>query len=357
MNKKSKYAINGAIGGTLAFGIANCLSQYADYRDSVKSFDWERLLGSLLKGAIAGGAIGLVIGAIRDHFNALEKPRDTSSELLDIVQQNRLTKRHPEYINGRSKVDAINDLLCAQFGDVLMQRPVDYGSVDKGTALIDNSDFDMAALFKPGAFSSTGEMINSVHDHLKENKHLLGNATVRMQGKSVGLAIKDGDTTAKFDVVPCRITKIRGNKTSGYLHKRETTLLGTKKSFTKTNIPLLKAQTLSPTQQKMVVALKCWKKNKRLRLKGNLIEALVREAYAYNRGKIPRAFAEKIIMVWRYIADNLQTVVIRSVENTNNILTRMSDANKRAIIQASRAAVADYEYQPNSIVEAIGSKA
>lgn len=353
MKKAIKYAGYGTVLGAIAFGIVDGIAQHKAYSNQGKKFDLNRLLKAMAKGGLICGGGGLVVGAARDLFNELEEPIDSSAALLNFVEQNRLTKAHPEYIEGYRKVEVVRNMLIEGFGDMLMRRPEDYGSAAKGTALIGNSDFDLSALFRPEAFPTTGVMLHEVHDYLEENKQALGKSKVRLQGKSVGIEIKDGRKTTKIDVVPCRITEVGRNKVSGYLHKRKDTLFGTETSFTKTNIPLIKAQKLSATQQKLVVVLKCWKNSTGLILKGNLIEALVREAYICNRGKVPRPFADKLVMVWRFIADNLQNLVIRSIENTNNILTRISDFDKAAIISACKCAIEDYQYQPNSIVRVV----
>lgn len=58
-------------------------------------------------------------------------------------------------------------------------------------------------------------------------------------------------------------------------------------------------------------------------------------------------------MVLKHIAKNLDVAVIRSIENTNNILTNICEQSKREIIDACQQAIDEYKYQPNSIVKAI----
>ncbi len=61
-------------------------------------------------------------------------------------------------------------------------------------------------------------------------------------------------------------------------------------------------------------------------------------------------------MVIQHIADNLDSAVIRSVENTNNVLTNIPQEDKNIVINASRKATEDYKYQPNSIIGSLSIK-
>ncbi len=355
MNKKIKYTRNGAVLGAVALAVLNVIDQSKNQRDNQEPFDWTQLLKAIAKGGLIGGAIGLAIGALRDHFNSLEEPINTSAALLGIVDESRLSKTHPEYRRADAKARIVQSILENEFGHLLIRKPAKYGSTENGTALAGSSDIDLGLLFKPTAYRTTGDMFHDVHDCLQENKSALGNANIRLQGKSIGIEIptSNGDFH-KIDVVPCRVTNVRGNTASGYLHKRKRSLLGTQTTFTKTNIPLIKAQRLSTAQQNLVVLLKKWREEEDLTIKGNLIEVLVRKAYTHNIGRVPRRVDKKLAMVWQYIVDNLETVTIRGVENTNNILTDIPAAEKAAVIAAAKSAVEDYRYQPNSIVGTVG---
>ena len=57
-------------------------------------------------------------------------------------------------------------------------------------------------------------------------------------------------------------------------------------------------------------------------------------------------------MVLKHIANNLDIAVIRSIENTNNIITNIPESSKTEIIDACKALIDDCEYQPNSIIDA-----
>jgi hypothetical protein len=122
-------------------------------------------------------------------------------------------------------------------------------------------------------------------------------------------------------------------------------------TYTKTDVAALKISSLSETQKKIVIVLKHWKQVNNLPMSSHLLENLVLDAYAYNQSRIPKKFTKKVIMVLKHIAENLNISVIRSIENTNNILTNISEGSKKEIINACAKAIEEYEYQPNSIVD------
>lgn len=100
-----------------------------------------------------------------------------------------------------------------------------------------------------------------------------------------------------------------------------------------------------------MIILKHWKKKNDLPISSHLLENYVLDAYSYYKYKIPKTITKKVIMVLEHIKESIDSNVIRSVENTNNVLTNISDNSKQQIIYACKNAIEDYEYQPNSVVE------
>ncbi len=225
------------------------------------------------------------------------------------------------------------------------------GSSEKGTALRDHFDIDIYLPFKSNSFTSTWQMLDEVFNLLETHKDIYGITKVRKQGKSVGVFFLIEGKELKIDVVPYKITKAKGNKTSGYLHVRKPNLWGEDSSYTKTDIHALNSVRLTKTQERILIILKAWRKKYELPINSHLLESLILDAYAYN--SIPRNFTKKVIMVLQHIADNLDIAVIKSVENTNNILTNIPIEDKAMIIKACKNAIEEYEYQPNSIIDLV----
>lgn len=346
MNKKAKYAVNGAVWIGLANAALNAIRQISEMNNnSNKKFDWEELLGAAGKGALVGGTAGLAVGAIADYQNGHEKPIDTDAFLFAVMSGVKLDKSDNVYKRLDQKADKLIEILKLEIGDKLAGDPMRLGSTEKGTALADKFDIDICLPFKPNSFSSIGEMYTYLLELLERMIGKESIKRIRDQKKSIGVFLELHGVEYKIDIVPYKITKVKGNKTSGYLYVNDPL----NPSYTKTDIHTLKSFRLTETQKKIVLILKHWKTKNDLPLSSYLLENLVKDAYL--RNSVPRAFTKKIIMVLQHIADNLDVAVIRSVENTNNILTDISDSKKTEIINASKKAIEDYQYQPNSVQE------
>jgi hypothetical protein len=164
------------------------------------------------------------------------------------------------------------------------------------------------------------------------------------QKKSIGVILELRGDKRKIDIVPYKLTVSRGNNTSGYLFVNDPY----NPTYTKTDVHALKSFKLTETQKKIVVVLKHWKNRHNLPLSYHLLQNVVVDAY--DRNVVPKKFTKKVMMVLAHVRDNMDTAVIRSVENTNNVLTDFSDCKKIEIIQACKKTIEDYEYQPNSVV-------
>jgi hypothetical protein len=350
MNKSSKYALNGAIIGGLINALLNTIKQINRLNEQpTESFNWKELLTSTGKGALLGGAGGFMIGSILDHRNSLEHPLNTDILLLGIVNDIRLSKHDRNYQTLNSKADSLITILKRKYHEKLDGEPMKLGSTEKGTALRNNFDVDICLPFRPGSFASTEEMYYSVLECMENYVGKNSVIKIRDQKKSVGVILEIRGNRYKIDVVPYKLTK--GDSSSGYLYVNSKNFIGKGPHRTKTDIHRLKNIKLSEIQKKIVTILKHWKNKYDVPVSSHLLENLVLDYYHYNRNNIPKSLTKKVMMVFYHIRDNLDSMVIRSIENTNNILTNLPAENKEAIISSCNRIIEEYEYQPNSIVE------
>jgi hypothetical protein len=352
MSKAIKYGTNLAIIGGIGNGAINLIQQVNRMGDDpALEFDWKSLFTAIAQGGIIGGAAGLIAGGIVDCQNSLEEPKNTNAMLYKLITEKRLTKEDTLYIKLNEKADQLITLINGAFSAKLACELIKGGSSEKKTALRSNFDIDIYASFKPKSFTSTRRMRDEVYFLLEKHSELYGVIRLRQQTKSVGVFFLIDGEELKVDIVPCLITNSIGNKTYGYLNVRNEDFWSDNSTFTKTDIHVLNNIKLTETQQKILVTLKIWKNKNELPISSYLLQCFVLEAYSCR--PIPRTFAKKIIMILEFIMNGLQGAVIRSAENTNNILTNISDEDKSVIICACKEVIEDYEYQPNSIVELI----
>lgn len=350
MNKKTKYAIYGSAILAIANGVWNAIKQSNNIdKDPSIKFNWQSFLAALAKGAIAGGAGGYVIGAVEDYYNSKEKPIKTDILLFAAVNDVRLDRADKRFLKLNEKAAVLTQILKAEFKGKLSCEPFRLGSTEKGTALKNQFDIDICLSFKPRSFSSTEKMYETVEEVLENYVGTNSIKGFRRQKKSIGVFIEINGGQYKIDILPNKLSAVKGNKTSGYLYVNDNSLFGTP-SYTKTNVKELNAVKLTETQKKIIVAFKDWKERNGVPLGSHLLQCLVLDAYKYNRGKIPKSFSKKLIMVSTYITDHIETITIRSIENTNNVVTNIPVSDKAEIRQACKRIVDDYAYQPNSII-------
>lgn len=350
MSKTVKYAVNGALIFGIGNALLNALKQHQEINENPNlEFDWSELLKSAGKGALVGGAGGAVVGGLIDMQNASEEPLNTSAILGTVISNMKLDKNNPIYKKLSSKADCLISCIEARFKNQLGGHILRIGSTEDDTALLNDFDIDISIPFKPNGFSSTATMYDELLQFLKNEYDDKDLVKIREQKKSIGLIFQISGEDYKIDVVPYKLTAGSKNKTAGYLYVNASSVFGSD-SYTKTDIPSLKSINLSPTQQKLLISFKNWKQKYSVPISSHLLRLLILDAYDYNGGKIPRDFTKKILMVAQHITDNIMDRRIVSIENTNNVLTDISEANKREIQKACNNVIKDYSYQPNSLL-------
>jgi hypothetical protein len=352
MSKAIKYAVQGGISVGLIKTVFNTVKQLNEIeKNPQQKFNLKELLIEAGKGFVIGGIGGGIVGAIEDHQNGLEKPLNTDSFLYAAASKLKLNKEDATYLKLQQKADLLMGLLKNKYAEKLASEPFRIGSTERGTALRNKFDIDIALTFKKNSFRSTAEMFDNVAAFLegKIGDHSI--IRVRDQHVSVGVYFNINQKEYKVDVVPKKRSSTSGKNKSGYLYVNDSNFWKDNSTYTKTDFHALNIIRLSEVQKRIVIILKHWKNKNNLPLSSHLLENLVLDAYEMNRYRIPRNLTGKIIMVLKHIAENLDVAVIRSVENTNNILTDISAESKTAIIDACIKAIQDYEYQPNSILD------
>lgn len=347
MNKKESYANKGALGlGSLAAVIS--IKSQLDTPD--KKINWQQVIEHFLVGGIIGGTGGYAFGAYRDYVNAKEILLNTDTLIATLINRIRLRKSDQQYKLLDKKASYIAAKLNHRFRFELAKPLYKYGSTESETALKAEADIDMCMECHPRSFHSTESMYYSVQNHLQSLCNKNGILAVRTQRVSIGVYVLINGQQKRIDITPQKRTTTRRNNTSGYLCLNKSGLFETP-GRTKTDVSLLKQCSLTETQKKILVTLKFLKHKKGLPISSTLLQLLITNCYKAYRGEIPTSFTKKIILVLQYIADNIETISIRSLENTNNVLTDyMSNSEKNAIRIQCETIVNDYHYQPNSIL-------
>ena len=355
MNKKTiEYSNKGMLIFALSNTFINAVNQLNEMKENPeKKFDWSELLLSGGKGALLGGVGGAFLGGIIDSNNAKKERLNTNVILSTIVSNIRLDKDNPIYKKLSIKANRIIDDLEINFKNRLGGKPIKIGSTEDGTSLSDSFDIDIAVPFNSKSFKSTSDMYNSVYEYFEKYYSDKDFVKIREQKKSIGLIYRIDGEYYKIDIVPYKLSNTINNKTAGYLYVNNNSFFKDD-SYTKTDIISLKSINLTPIQQKILIALKNWKKEYSIPISSHLLKILIIDAFEFNKENIPRGLTEKLIMVITYIENNIMYKRVISVENTNNILTDFAASDKIRIKKECKKILEDYEYQPNSILEYFG---
>lgn len=350
VTKTFKYAKSGAwIGGT-AGSLYNFHQQLQRMsQDSNYQFNWSTLIRDTLIGVGGGASLGAGIGYIVDYLNKLEQAVDTTTVLKFSANSLKLDKSSREYREVSAKANRISYNLQRQFRHLLIKPIYRTGSTQNGTALADDFDIDIVLEFRSGTFSSTQEMYDSVYQSLYEleDNDLM---KVRRQRKSIGVLFKSDTGEFKVDVVPVKRSMAFNKRTSaGYLHMESRSWFKDN-SRTKTDIKALNSVCLTPMQKELLILLKNWRNNYSVPIGSHLLKSMIKDAYKCNNGKLPQDRTKKLVLVVRHIRDSIHFKKLVSVENSNNILTDISEMDKDTIYNSCKNVVQDYEYQPNSIL-------
>jgi len=352
MNKKLiKYSKNGVV----IFGLTNAFINAIQQINSIKenpeqNFDWSELLKAGGKGALLGGVGGAFVGGIVDSNNAKKERLNTNAILSTVVSNIRLDKDNPIYKKLSIKANRIINNLEINFKNSLGGSPIKIGSTEDGTSLSDSFDIDISVPFSSKSFNSTSEMYNALYKYFDENYSDKDFIKLREQNKSIGLIYRISGEDYKIDVVPYKLSEKINNNTAGYLFVNNNSLFKND-SYTKTDISSLKSIKLTATQQKLLIVFKNWKKEYLIPISSHLLKMLIIDAFEFNKGNIPRDFTKKILMIVKYIEENIMYRRITSIENTNNVLTDFNQADKLFIKNECNNILKDYNYQPNSILK------
>lgn len=352
MNRKAQYTLNGALIGGIIKLIFNTIDQLNEIKTlPTQKFNWNKLLSSVGKGMLWGGATGFVLGAIEDEFYASSKPINANAYLFSVADNIKLNNRSPEYKINSRKADQIIQELKHYFSDQLASSPYLWGSVVKGTAVQGKSDFDIIVPFNRDC-GTIEEMYSMVQNYFKNSYHDAKLIEIRVQAKSTGLIFQHNEQQWKIDVIPMRMSSTSKRRTDGYLHVNPTNIFA-ETSYTKTDIKLQASVKISNTQQKLIMLLKKWKSDKTVPISSYMIQSYVLEAYHANKGNIPATLSAKLLMVIKHINQNIKTSRLMSIENTNNNINNISEWDKEQIFQSTKYFIDEFNYHPNTIKDLI----
>jgi predicted nucleotidyltransferase len=322
MNKATKYTINLAIAGAVGNALLNIFSQRN--KNTNTKIDWERVLIASGKGALWGGAAGLVIGALEDEKldEALHVAGGTSAFLYQTLESYENYDTTLE-----NKANKIQMLLYQKFKYLLVAPPKISGSKYRGTSIA-GSDIDIQVKFKRNA-GSIDEVRNLIEDFFTEKFEDARLIKVRSQPCSIGLLFRMYGKECRIDIVPMRA--VGNSKGDAFLCVKENSIFR-KDTITKTNSGLQsKSLKFTDKQRRIIKLLKGWKKLNDIELPSIYIELIVKRAC--DKITLPKGLLRSVLSVVEYIGNNVRTIRIIDPANSNNIISEYLTPNEKISIQ------------------------
>lgn len=316
------------------------------------SFDQQQHNAAVMIGGLIGAFLGWLASKYANNCNAVLTYKEMNDSIVSSLQRHKLDKSDLSYqkLDGHAKL--LEQVISNQYWSKLSGELYRQGSTQKGTALASAYDIDIVVTFRQGSFKSLRQMYDDVFSFLEHISESLPIMMVRQQKKSIGLLYNVSGKDYWIDVIPYKISNPSKSKTTGSLCVNEIRGLFGYSGHTKTDPKKLGRQQLGKTQRNVLILLKRWKQEYALPIKSILLEHLIKNAYRNKKGNIPKNDLGRLRMVLRYIADNLDHLHIRSVENRSNVLTNLTVRERRQITSACEDVLYDFQNYTDSFCQA-----
>lgn len=228
--------------------------------------------------------------------------------LLQILNKYATSQATNDYI-----VAKINSLLndIKEWSNGCLEQIFISGSRAKGTAIKGSSDIDLLISLKTTTNNTLEEIYNSLYNKLVGKKY-----SIRKQNVSLGINYQGYN----IDLVPAKKHSGNTNDHSLYCHKRN--------SWTKTNIQKHVNYVINSGRINEIKIIKIWAKLHNLDFPSIYLEHIVIEALK-NKYKGNSYLGRNVMSVFEYICNNLQTVRIVDISNSNNIISDELNSNEK----------------------------
>jgi hypothetical protein len=228
------------------------------------------------------------------------------------------------YAPARNAIATINPVL-QHWGNGYLRDVSPSGSFAKGTANRSGTDIDLFLSVASHTPDTLKELYNSLDNALKQAGY-----TTRRQNVSLNIRVKPiVGGMYDVDLVPAKQQNPGSSDHSLYRRKADT--------WTKTNVATHIATVRSAGKQQETRIVKLWRNQKGLDFPSFYLELAVIEAL---RNTYLSTLGERVIQVFRYLRDNLQSARFVDPANTNNIISDdLTAAEKAAVSTAADRAI------------------
>ncbi|WP_299884307.1 hypothetical protein [uncultured Lacinutrix sp.] len=317
--KKDNFIETGAVVGGILGLIVNMAYQAKKKEENPeRKFDFQSL--------ILTGTLGVIIGVVSvgvtkfllSVFISREEILNESDEInylasvLETYEPDEIDRQ--VLIKGKRIKAAINK----RFGFDLLGKATYQGSKAIGTALSGLSDLDILIKFKKTSFCQAKDMYYELYNFFKYNFNDSDLVGIRQQKVSIGLIFNINGCEEVIDLVPSLRTDFVRGKNEYHLFKNPKFSKGS----TKIKMNPHKQRELGSFEEKkieVIKLIKILKDKEKLPLKSILITELTK--MAFEQIKKHKKTNKTLLKVLEYIRNNIQTIQVKSPDNSRISLT------------------------------------
>lgn len=334
MRPQTRTVVNAALTGGAILVLFDGIIQYFETREEGipfwENYDLERGLINGVKGILIGGSLGFIVYKLQ-KWEEKDLPFCPDNHLNSVLNDISMDK-NPTLLQAGKKIrNELKEFLACTYGNILLKKPVDFGSIPKKTAIGGSSDFDILLPFKKGVGTLEG-LYNDVYNSLK-NCFFSSDFSIRKQKHSIGLTIDSGVHSIHFDIVPAR-------ERNDYQETGDLTILKRNKSpfkshtHTKTNLEKKKGAVVNqPEVRKIIRLLKKYKNDAGLPINSTAVQNLVKEVFTKQKGYTSSSVYSNLTLSMGYIADQmLNRIKVKDIANGNiNLIGNLTSYQRNTI--------------------------
>lgn len=354
MRKKDRYIYGTALIGGIGFSLYDALEQYIETQERNLPFwgnyDGSQTFQAFLKGTLCGGVAGLAFYEIHKWYEK-DLPFCPDNHLHQILTNSSIDADPLFIAKGKQIIDKLKGFIITEYGEVLIDKPKQFGSTKQKIAIGGSSDFDLLVPFSKNV--GTLDVIYEDLFYSLENEFSEDCFELRRQRHSIGLCLNDSEHSIHFDIVPAR-------ERNNYYQTGDLTIQRRAEGFfetpthIKTNLWKKSNHVVNrPEVRRIVKLLKIYKLDNQLILNSTAITTLVKESHDKNLGYVNSSIFNNLMLSMTYIADEiLSRQFVKDIANSNiNLIDNLTSFERLKISNLLKSDLEKIQNNPSYLKE------
>lgn len=349
MRPQTKTIVNTALAGGAILLLFDGVIQYLETKEEGipfwENYDFERGLLNGVKGIFIGGSLGFIVYKLQ-KWEEKDLPFCPDNHLNSVLNDISMEKNPKLLQVGKNIRDEIKDFLAFKYANLLLRKPVDFGSIPKRTAIGGSSDFDIVVPFKKGKYS-----LDTIYENIYaalNNQPFSVSFSIRKQRHSIGLTFDNRNESIHFDIVPAK-ERNDYNLTGDLTILKRGRFFWESHTHTKTNLEKKRRAVVNqPEVRKIIRLLKKYKNETGLSINSTAIQNLVKEVFNKQKGYVNSSIYSNLTLTMGYIAEQIiNRVKVKDIANGNiNLIEGITKIQRNSIYNRIMKDLQAFEKNP-----------